>query len=82
MARHFLELADAATVPTEAYLLTRRTVSDVFAVGAMGAVHGEAGTGKTFAVEEALSSSPSMETCWLRRWSESMITIDGQASRS
>src|SRR5438132_8549906 len=65
MARHFLELTDAATVPTEAYLLTRRTVADLFAAGAMGAVHGEAGTGKTFAVEEALTSAPSMDACWL-----------------
>ena len=37
MARHFLELADAATVPTEAYLLTRRTVADLYEAGAMGA---------------------------------------------
>src|SRR4051794_33554692 len=37
MARHFLELADAATIPTEAYLLTRRTVADVYEAGAMGA---------------------------------------------
>jgi DNA transposition AAA+ family ATPase len=65
MARHFLELADAAIVPTEAYLLTRRTVTDLYDACAMGAVHGEAGTGKTFAVEEALATSPSMETCWL-----------------
>jgi DNA transposition AAA+ family ATPase len=65
MARHFLELSDAATVPTEAYLLTRRTVSDLFEASAMGAVHGEAGTGKTFAVEDALASSTEIETCWL-----------------
>src|SRR5947208_12722644 len=65
MARHFLELADAATVPTEAYLLTRRTVADLYEAGAMGAIHGEAGTGKTFAVEEALATSPAIETCWL-----------------
>lgn len=65
MARHFLELADAATVPTEAYLLTRRAVADLYEAGAMGAVHGEAGTGKTFAVDEALATSPSIEACWL-----------------
>jgi DNA transposition AAA+ family ATPase len=65
MARHFLELADAAIVPTEAYLLTRRTVTDLYDACAMGAVHGEAGTGKTFAVEEALTNSPSIEAWWL-----------------
>ena len=65
MARHFLELADAATIPTEAYLLTHRTVADLYEAGAMGAVHGEAGTGKTFAVEEALTNAQSIEACWL-----------------
>jgi DNA transposition AAA+ family ATPase len=65
MARHFLELAEAATIATEAYLLTRRTVADLYEAGAMGAVHGEAGTGKTFAVEEALTSSQHIDACWL-----------------
>ena len=61
MARHFLELADAATIGTEAYLLTRRTVAHLYEAGAMGAVHGEAGTGKTFAVEEALTNAQSID---------------------
>src|SRR5438132_14228449 len=65
MARHFLDLTDAATVQTEPYLLTRRTVADLYEAGAMGAVHGEAGTGKTFAVEDALASSTEFETCWV-----------------
>jgi len=65
IACHFLELADAATVPTEAYLLTRRTVTDLHDAAAMGAVHGEAGTGKTFPVEEALATSPTIEACSL-----------------
>jgi hypothetical protein len=37
MARHFLELAGAATVPTEPFLLTRRAVVDLHEAGAMGA---------------------------------------------
>jgi DNA transposition AAA+ family ATPase len=65
MARHFLELAGAATVPTEPLLLARRTVADLYEAGAMGAVHGEAGTGKTFAVEDALARSPQIEACWV-----------------
>jgi DNA transposition AAA+ family ATPase len=31
----------------------------------MGAIHGEAGTGKTFAVEDALACSPGVDACWL-----------------
>jgi DNA transposition AAA+ family ATPase len=54
MARHFLGLEGAATVPTQAFLLTHRAVSDLHEAGALGVVHGEAGLGKTFAVDDAL----------------------------
>ena len=64
MARHFLDLTGAQTVATEAFKLTRRAVADVYEAGAMGVIHGEAGLGKTFAVEEALAGSPEMESSW------------------
>lgn len=57
MSRHFLELQGAATIPTESLLLTRRALADVAEAGAMGAVHGDAGLGKTFAVEEAVEAT-------------------------
>jgi DNA transposition AAA+ family ATPase len=55
MSRHFLGLAGASTIPTQHLLLTRRAVGDICGAGAMGAVHGDAGLGKTYAVEEALA---------------------------
>jgi DNA transposition AAA+ family ATPase len=64
MARHFLDLDGAQTVPTEAFKLTRRAISDLFETRAMGVVHGEAGLGKTFAVEEALNRWPDVESLW------------------
>lgn len=54
MGRHFLDLDEARTIPTEHLLLTRRAVADLAAAKAMGAIHGGAGLGKTFAVEEAV----------------------------
>ena len=63
MARHFLGLAGAATVPTEAFLLTHRAVADLAAHAAMGVVHGEAGLGKTFAVDAALARHPDLPAC-------------------
>jgi DNA transposition AAA+ family ATPase len=64
VVRHFLDLQDAQTVPTEAFKLTRRAISDMFEAQAMGVVHGEAGLGKTFAVEEALCGWPDVESLW------------------
>ncbi len=55
MSRHFLDLQGARTIPTEHLLLTRRAVVDLAEAKAMGAVHGDAGLGKTFAVEEAVA---------------------------
>lgn len=56
MTRHFLDLEGATTIPTGHLVLTRRTVADLGEALAMGTVHGDAGLGKTFAVEEATSS--------------------------
>lgn len=55
MSRHFLDLEGAATVVTDALALTRRAVVDIAAHRALGVVHGAAGLGKTFAVEEAVA---------------------------
>jgi len=56
MGRHFLDL-DAGVVRTEDYALCQRTVADVVAAGAMGVIHGQAGAGKTFAVEDAVAAT-------------------------
>lgn len=57
MTRHFLNLDGAATISTDSLLLTRRALADVAEACAMGAVHGDAGLGKTFAVEEAAGAT-------------------------
>jgi hypothetical protein len=64
MVRHFLDLDGARTLPTEPLLLVERAVTDLTASGAMGAVHGPAGLGKTFAVEQALAHRPELSVCW------------------
>jgi DNA transposition AAA+ family ATPase len=67
MPRHFLALQGAQTVKTNALKLTRRAVADLLAVetGAMGVVHGDAGLGKTFAVEEAVADWPDVKSYWV-----------------
>jgi DNA transposition AAA+ family ATPase len=64
MARHFLDLPQARTLPTESLLMVAHAVEDVLGTGAMGVVHGPAGLGKTFAVEEALARAPGVVACW------------------
>lgn len=65
-ARHFLDLAGATPVETDALLLTSRAVRDVARHRALGVVHGAAGLGKTFAVERALASlDPEWSPIWL-----------------
>ena len=56
MGRHFLDL-DAGVVRTVDYALCQRAVHDVIGAGAMGVIHGQAGAGKTFAVEDAVAAS-------------------------
>ncbi|MDQ1426788.1 MAG: hypothetical protein QOK39_264 [Acidimicrobiaceae bacterium] len=66
MPRHFLDLADAATVNTDSMALTRRAVADIAARRALGVVHGAAGLGKTFAVESAVAAlGGAWEPVWL-----------------
>jgi DNA transposition AAA+ family ATPase len=65
MAHHFLELEGAETVGTEPFLLARRAIVDLYEACAMGAIHGEAGTGKTYAIDDALRQAPELEACWI-----------------
>lgn len=55
MVRHFLDVEGATTLPTESLLMVERAVSDLIAAQAMGTVHGPAGLGKTYAVEQTLT---------------------------
>lgn len=55
IGRHHLELDGAATLPTEELGLVDQAVAALVARRAMGAVHGPAGLGKTFAVDQALA---------------------------
>jgi DNA transposition AAA+ family ATPase len=55
---HFLGLEGAAILPTSHFLLTHRAVEDVVDRAAMGVIHGDAGLGKTFAVQAALTAHP------------------------
>jgi DNA transposition AAA+ family ATPase len=64
VARHFLDLAGAATLETESYLLAQRAVADAVDANAMAVLHGDAGLGKTFAVEDALAA-PRLPLLWV-----------------
>ena len=64
-ARHFLHLSGARTLPTDALGRVERAVSDLIEASAMGAIHGPAGLGKTFAVEQALSRREDVAACWV-----------------
>lgn len=64
--RHFLDIDGAATLPTEQLVLVDQAVADLVATRAMGAVHGPAGLGKTFAVEQALARrTDRASACWV-----------------
>ena len=52
MSRHFVELADAANLETEHYLLAQRAVIDAVERRAMAVIHGSASLGKTYTVDE------------------------------
>lgn len=53
MARHFLDLEGTQTIPTDHLRLTVRAVRDASTGHAMAVVHGDAGLGKTYAVDDA-----------------------------
>jgi hypothetical protein len=64
VARHFLNVPGAATLETESYLLAQRAVADAVEADAMAVLHGDAGLGKTFAVEDALAA-PAPPLLWV-----------------
>ena len=71
MVRHFLDVEGAATLPTESLLMVERAVSDLIGAQAMGTVHGPAGLGKTYAVEQTLTRATAgglvgRVPCWVK----------------
>lgn len=63
MATHFLDL-DAATVETASFRLAQRNARDAINANAMGLFYGDAGLGKTYAVESAIEQIGG-QRCWL-----------------
>jgi hypothetical protein len=55
MTPHFLGLENAATIKTRFFALTDLAVQHAIKAQAMAAFHGDAGLGKTFAVESAIA---------------------------
>ena len=49
--RHFLDIDQAVVLPTAQLAMVDQAVADLVTRQAMGAVHGPAGLGKTFAVD-------------------------------
>ena len=60
---HHLDLEGAEVMQTEAFLLAERAARDVATAGAIGVIHGVAGTGKTFAVQAAVDALPVPACC-------------------
>lgn len=61
MARHHLDLNDANLLSTRSYRLAVRACKDAINERSMVAVYGEAGCGKTFAIENALEQHNEIE---------------------
>lgn len=55
MSRHYQMLQGAAVVATEDLLDARDLIGEICTATAMGAIYGPAGTGKSFAVDEAVA---------------------------
>lgn len=62
---HFLGLRGARVMQTAPLLLAERAIGDLVEAHAMGVVHGEAGTGKTFAVQ-TMSDTVTQPCCWVQ----------------
>ena len=64
--RHFLDIDQAVVLPTAQLAMVDQAVADLVTRQAMGAVHGPAGLGKTFAVEQALARRRGqVAACWV-----------------
>lgn len=64
MSRHFLDIDGARTLPTPGLVATDQAVEHVLDAAAMGVVHGPAGLGKSYAVEQALARHPGVAVSW------------------
>ncbi|MGH3097705.1 MAG: AAA family ATPase [Streptosporangiales bacterium] len=64
MGRHFLDIDGARTLPTPGLVATHQAVGDLLGAAAMGVVHGPAGLGKSYAVEQALTREEQVAVCW------------------
>ena len=65
MGHHFLDIAGARTLPTPGLVATDQAVEHVVGAAAMGAVHGPAGLGKSYAVERALARHAGVAVSWV-----------------
>lgn len=65
MSGHFLNLEGAHPIATDQLLDARAMIQEVFGVRAMAAVHGAAGTGKSFAVAQTLVDIPARDWAWM-----------------
>lgn len=67
MSAHYLNLEGARTINTAWFKMTQRAVSEIVEEFAMGAFHGDAGLGKTFAVRYACAavSGAGVECTWV-----------------
>jgi DNA transposition AAA+ family ATPase len=65
MSGHFLDLKGAAIVATEQLIDARAMIGEAVEAQAMVAIHGAAGTGKSFAVEQALVDLPPRSWLWM-----------------
>lgn len=65
MTGHFLDLEGAAVVATEQLLDAREMIVESLRARAMAAIHGDAGTGKSFAVDQTLIDLPEEDCVWI-----------------
>ncbi|MCD2191688.1 ATP-binding protein [Actinomycetospora soli] len=65
MARHFLDVDGARTLPTPGLVAVDQAVEHLLDTAAMGVVHGPAGLGKSYAVEQALARHPATAVSWV-----------------
>lgn len=64
-AGHFLGLTGARVMQTAPLLLAERAIGDLVDASAMGVMHGEAGTGKSFAAQ-TISATLGVACCWVQ----------------
>ena len=65
MGRHFLDIDGARTLPTPGLVATDQAVEHALEAAAMAVVHGPAGLGKSYAVEQALARHPGVAVSWV-----------------